>query len=189
MPEASASAIPTSTPAPTKPTLDQLVVSPNGIGPLVIGQPVVIEPADLATVAFNPHHCGVSPGADYPDWESTYPNPSFSVALIGATPSGTIAGLEVDSPDLKTAEGIHLGSSVADLKTAYPTIDSVTPSYSTDLYTVRGTHGKLVFEVANNAMPGNWTADQLGTVVLETIWQLSDTPTSFANSDGAGGCA
>jgi hypothetical protein len=130
-------------------------------------------------------------GANYPDWESLdVETPTFGFNLDTSSQTSAISGIQVFSPSVSTMGGVHLGSTVAELKSAYPTFTKVVSGYSTDLYFLSGSHGQLVFEVANAKIPGDWTAAQVGTVVFLSVWRLDAQPQSFANSDvSMGGCS
>jgi hypothetical protein len=204
-PTASTSASPAPTPTtarPTtgKPTLSQLVVSPNGLGYLVPGAAVPSEPATKAIVAYNPTKCvdstqGIaagSPGAGA--WLPAYPDGltwagsgiPFDVGSV-AGPTDTIPFIEIWSPNLKTAKGIGAGSTVAQLTKAYGSALTVDSADNSDVYILPGAHSELLFEVAKAA--AGLPIEETGTVVWMRIVQVGTTQLHIANTDVSGPCS
>jgi hypothetical protein len=177
--------------APAPPPLSQLEVGPNGIQNLKIGAPV---PASTGLVSYGEHTCPKSGG-----WIVHYSQDSetssgqaldpFDIVTDGASRSGKIAREFVWSKQIRTAEGITVGSSMADVASAYPSANRST-SYSTVLYAVAGTSGTLVIEVAshNANAAGEWPAATLGTVVWMQVTTRGARVESIANNNDAGPC-
>jgi hypothetical protein len=159
----------TAAPAPTpstaaKPALGDLVISPDGLGPLVMGEPVPESPADLAIVRFDPTLCKETieqgggtfvPGAPGSGgWVTTYSDPNaFLLFTSGSDANGPItfvdaSAWEEGTSPIHTATGVHPGSSTAQLKAAYSSFDSVTSYDFTDIYAIKGERGLMVFEVS-----------------------------------------
>jgi hypothetical protein len=198
----SATPVPSATAAlPTgKPTLSQLVVSPNGLGYLVPGAAVPAKPVTTAIMTYNPTKCvapaeGVtagSPGAGA--WLPAYPNGltwsgsgvPFDVGPVAAS-TDAIAQIEIWSPDLKTARGIGAGSTVAQLKHAYGASLTLDSAPNSDVYVLTGTSSKLLFEVAKTA--AGLPVEETGTVVWMRIVPLADTTLHIADTDATGPCA
>ena len=176
---------------PSPPPLSQLEVGPNGIQNLKIGAPV---PDSTALVSYGEHTCPKSGG-----WIVHYSQDSetssgqaldpFDIVTDGASRSGKIAREFVWSKQIRTAEGITVGSSMADVASAYPSANRST-SYSTVLYAVAGTSGTLVIEVAshNANAAGEWPAATLGTVVWMQVIKRGSKVESIANNNDAGPC-
>lgn len=188
--------LPTITPLPpTKPTLDELLVSPDGVGPLVIGHRVKVEPAGLALVKFDANHCERPGEPGNAGWESTYSERSFNIATNPETQTGAIRTILVTSSHLTTYNAIHIGSTAAQLKAAYGTFDQVIHGQITDLFILRGSHGQLAFEVARQATFGTdktpyWSKSDVNRVQFMSVWRLSDKPLAFSGTDGGpGSCA
>jgi hypothetical protein len=200
-PTASPSSVtPTPSPVATKPTLAQLVVSPDRLGYLVPGQPVPTEPAATAIVTYDATKCvdavtGVaagSPGAGA--WLPNYPDGDSSIGSrvpfdVGAAEDAStpIFVIEIWSPELKTAQDIGVGSTVAQLTAAYGSDLTVDRADNSDVYVLGGTTSKLLFEVAK--VDSGLPAEQIGTVVWMRIVPTSDSALHIANSDAAGPCS
>jgi hypothetical protein len=183
---------PTPTAKPTKPRLASFAVSADGIGPLVIGKPVAPDPTGFQLVTFSSNLCGA--GNVVPGWISNFSGRSFNINTKPSSPAGTVSLILVRSPKLATATGIHIGSTLDQLKAAYGQFDKEITQPSTTLYVIKGTHGQLVFEVARQITFGSgtpyWDADQVDTVQFMSIWTLSAKPTAFSGTDGGpGSCA
>jgi hypothetical protein len=183
-----------------KPTLSQLVVSADGLGGLVPGQPVPTLPATTAIVSYNPAKCvavaeGVtagSPGAGA--WLPAYPKTltwsgsgiPFDVGPVDAQ-SDPISEIEIWSPDLKTAKGVGDGSTVAQLTKAYGSALTVDAADNSDVYVLAGAKSELLFEVAK---PGaGLPLEETGTVVWMRIVPLGSSQLHIANTDVSGPCS
>ena len=193
-PESSAS------PTPLKPLLSQLVVSPDGLGYLAVGQPVPTVPSATAIVTFDPTACvntgnGVNPGdpgagawlADYPRGASSLGSMEpFDLAPVN-TSTDPVGLIEIWSPELKTAKQIGVGATVAQLTAAYGSQLLVDRASNSDVYVLRGTRSELLFEVAK--APSGLAPAQIGTVVWMRIVPLGSEYLHIANTDAAGACA
>ncbi|HEX4399929.1 MAG TPA: hypothetical protein VHZ98_01220 [Galbitalea sp.] len=187
------------TPTTGKPTLSQLVVTPNGLGYLAPGAAVPSEPAAKAIVTYNPTKCvaaaeGItagSPGAGA--WLPVYPTGvtwagsgiPFDVGAV-AGPTSAIPLIEIWSPNLKTAKGIGAGSPVAQLTKAYGKALSVDRADNSDVYILPGARSELLFEVAKAA--AGLPVEETGTVVWMRIVPLGTTQLHIANTDVSGPC-
>jgi hypothetical protein len=191
----------TATPEPVRPDLDDLLVSPDGVGPLLIGQPVVVETAETAIVAWNPTGCveaalpDLAEGDPYAGyWDTTYSDDPSTKDLVIVTDDGTeggpIGSLLVRSDAPTTAEGIHVGSTREELLRAYPDLVPEGDQNLTELYTIAGDSGVLEFEVAIETpeLPGYWTPEEIGTVLWMRIVDGPDDVGSIAGSDAGGAC-
>jgi hypothetical protein len=171
-------------PSPTKPALADLVIGPDGLGSVALGQPVPHQADSVAVVRWDSEHCaGVAAGRGEPfdrtkpwsgAWIPAYPNYPFTVLTDNGLQTGTVALVSVASWDLDTssvigtATGIHAGSSTrTELLAAYPTFDQVIHGDNSDVYVVTGSRGNLQFEVSPHELDqfGYWRADQLDRVL------------------------
>ena len=145
---------PTPTPEPTtKPSLTELHISPDGLGPLVIGRPAGADNPETDIVYWDETFCGFDvPADDYAGWATNYPADASwhypflaEVTYVDGTTESAIERITVQSPMIRTAEGLGIGSSVADLEAQYG--DDLV-RYPEDYYyplTVVGANGQLVF--------------------------------------------
>jgi hypothetical protein len=150
---------------------------------------------------YDPTYC-TDAGYSVPDagaWLANYPtvnNPArdvataFDVATVGFTQDGAVGRIFVLSPEITTAEGIHVGSTEAELLAAYPNYDEKIEGDLSNGYSVRGTDGQLMFEIAKNSVhPGYWPADFDGKVVWISALADATHPLYItAGSDAGGFC-
>lgn len=172
-----------------QPQLADLVLSPEGLGPLAIGLPLPVEDPSTAVVVWNGDNC-----AGDGEWVANYPSAPvfggtdkpFSFAVSGK--DDPLTYVIVWSNSIATAEGVRVGSSLSDLIAAYPTA-ARTAALTSDLYVVTGVSGNLVFEVATQFDPAEsqWTESAVGTVVWAYATQ-SDTVTSITTWQGGAHC-
>ena len=157
---------------PAKPALEDLVIEPEGLGPLRIGEaPPVTDPA-LDILVFDPDGCKFAPdgsaevpeSSDYGIWVSNYgvdpstnlPGP-FGVFVDG----GVVNTIGIYDQTLTTAAGAHLGMTRDELLAAYPTaLELETLNYGVDNYRLRGIAGDVVFSLWENT-PGVFTVNQI----------------------------
>ncbi len=156
------SATPTPTPTPTvepvvKPLLEELVISPDGLGPIPIGR--AYTPRDPATdvLVWDETFCGFAEEpdvwgyemADYANWQNTYTGDvkyEF-LAEVGAagTTESPILRITTFSLLIRTAEGLGRGSTMDELREVYGSELAVSPEGDYFPAVVRGQHGQLVF--------------------------------------------
>jgi hypothetical protein len=178
------SASPSATEVPSKPKFDDLVVSPAGLGSLRVGR----KASNSGMISYFPDYCATAKGEGRSDegrWQNTYvsrgkPRP-FGVDV---TRDGRVSRIDILDPDLRTAEGIGLGTSVEKLLTTYPALQGGTASTLADLYYLRASEGTLVFEVANDLIEDYYEDDVVGTVIfMRVVAPTVDPDQSLAGTD------
>jgi hypothetical protein len=173
---------PTPLPEKTKPRLDELVVYPGGIDYVKVGTAFDQPAAELAIALYNPAPCS----GDEPDyivgWQSTYDESGLSFV---SNPDSTIRGIAIQNSGPRTAEGLGVGSTDAEILAVYGSGASKSAQTYTDLYSVVGADGVLVFEVANGTDPDSDV--QAGVVVHMLVLGPDAVPFSIYRS-GYGPC-
>ena len=178
-PSATARATPTPSPTvpapPTKPAVDDLIVSPAGLGPLLVGAaPPVTDPA-LDILVFDPAGCPPDQGPVPGIWVTNYPDqtyfngrsgPPFRAAVNDA---GVVSRIDVWAEDIATDRGVTIGSAVADVSAAYPDASEIVDFERALVYVIRGSTGTLFIEIdtmtdggADDAFVGHVTSIRVG---------------------------
>jgi hypothetical protein len=200
---------PTGTPEPTtttpaiRPAITDLVVTPTGLGPLVVGQPVPDVPADAAIVAWNPTYCVEEPAAPTEPyagaWLSVYgpsplgysgPGEPFVTVTEDGLQGGVVGAIRVLGSQLATEEGIAPGSTRAQLEAAYPSFDSIVRGPLSDVYVINGSDGgALWFEVSNAGTPDpDYWESFVDLVLWINIVPGNEPAAPLAGSDAGGPC-
>lgn len=174
------------------PLLSDLVLSPDGLGPLLIGSPVPeVADATTALVVWNQDRC-----AGDGEWAANYPSgpvmggtdAPFSFASSSRT--AEIDLLFVWSHAITTSTGVGVGSTASEVRAAYPGSSSPIPASTSDLYVVEGTTGTLVLEVATRVVSGETTWDEaaIGSVVYAFVLSNKFAPQSVTTMQGGAHC-
>lgn len=178
-PEASATTEPE---PPSRPALEDLALSSEGLGTLRFGEVPESDPA-LSMVAFNPTACtdaetGESFGIVAGDplagaWviDPAYivdPEPFNSGATFGvgvdADAGNIVTRIDLYSGDIPTDGGVRIGGDRADVVAGHPSA-ALVESYLTDIYVVTGPTGILQIEVASRSTPDE-----------DVYWESVDIP-------------
>jgi hypothetical protein len=178
--------MPTPSSTPTgSPALADPEILPSGLGSLHIGESIAAS--DM--VALDPAYCAPTPPApitaEMGRWRST--GLGFVPIAFGPTP--ILTSLVIYDPALKTAHGIHVGSTLEDLRAGYPELVRIQGTYST-VYFINGDGGRLTFEVYENAD----AIKGLPQYVFNTVGSITISPVNktefhgYAMMDAPGGC-
>jgi hypothetical protein len=135
--------------------LGQLVLSAEGLGPLVIGQPPA---ADQDVLVHSPTVCQWEVDEGYRDDPSMWVA-NYLPALVGAdsrpfgveVTDGVLRVVQVYDDSIATDAGIHLGSTAAEVEAAYgdrlDLVEEYDEGSDSHLYRVAGEAGDLYIEV------------------------------------------
>ena len=173
----------------TRPTLEDLVLSTAGLGPIRLVSPVPTTPAPLAIVTWDPVKCvsadlGIAAGSPHAGaWATTFPDGTgpdglvapFILTTVGSTQTGNVNLVWVWTDGVHTAPGIRVGSTLTQLHAAYPAFSRTITGFVSDVYVVDATTGSLSFEVSKqDSSDGTdyWPADQVDKV----LWMGATPP-------------
>jgi len=181
-------------PDPAKPLLEELTLSTEGLGELQIGSlPPTDNPA-LNLAIFDDDACEAEglPGiwkATYPDIDEGYgPLAPFAIE----TTVDAITRIDVNTTEIFTDTGIHIGSSLDEVLGVYSGGPDQVVNHAdvSDVYVIKGTDGQLQFEVAVDRIPDYWDASVIDTVVFLSTIDIDDEPFGVAATDnGIGVCS
>jgi hypothetical protein len=174
-------------PVPTKPRVSDLIITPDGLGPLTLGEaPPETTPA-LDVLVWDADYCKAEKGPG--QWVPNYPKPfPFEVAVR----DDVVSRIDVWMGPIATATGIRRGSSLAALLKAYPDGFTAvnTAGHTSDVYIINGRVGQLLIEVAtDDRLPGYWEPGDVDHVMFVRSTLLTDSPSPISGSDNViGGC-
>jgi hypothetical protein len=117
--------------------------------------------------------------------------PPFTLMTTDGNPASPLASLIVLSPEVRTAEGIGVGSSRSLLSATYPAFADTRTAQLSDVFVLDGPGGRLIFEVANAVaapLEGYWEPAVVDTVLWMRIAPPGAEPMSIAGSDAGGPC-
>jgi hypothetical protein len=161
------------------PALEDLVISPAGLGPLALGQPVSGPGLEMVTET--------TEGCAHPYWRTNDAyhaadgdyggggGPAFAIAADGG-----VQRIDVVSSAIRTPEGIRVGASLADVQSAYPSASRIDGGLST-LFVVAGDPGQLIVEVAGT--DASYWGAEVETVQYLRVIPADRTPTPISASD------
>ena len=173
----------TTAPAIRLPNFEDLTLSTEGLGSLLLGKPVT----DSDMVEFIPDACtdlhpgyGDDSAFDAGRWRHVYhdhgPRDPFTVNVSDTE----VDAIEVTSPAIPTEAGIRVGSTLSELRKAYPALlNGQTGPLSSLHYIQSGDHA-MVFEVV--------TADTTIGNIAVGILDGADAFPRWATDNVVGGC-
>ena len=183
---------PTSNPASAKATVAQLVIGPDGLGPLQINSPPPVTDPAVDILVFDPDHCAAVDGAEPGKWVANY-EPALSadtnVPFGVYVQDGVLRTIQSYDPDIQTIEGIGIGDSAADAAAAYGAGEVLDEKgFNSIVYIVRGLHGNLLVEVLrDDAAAIADYGEQAGTVLSIRVFAPDLQIYGTANTDSSTG--
>jgi hypothetical protein len=184
----------TSAPDPSKPLLEELTLSTEGLGELSFGSaPPTGNPA-VNLLTFDNEACASEglPGI----WVATYPDIDDGFGLVAPfaaqVEDGGVTRIDIHSTEIYTDTGIHIGSSLDAVLGVYPGGPDMVINHAdvSDVYVIKGTKGQLQFEVAVNRIPDYWDSSVIDTVVFLSAIDITTEPFGVAATDnGIGNCS
>lgn len=167
---AAPSATPTAPPSPTvPPALSELVISPDGLGSVQIGQSFE-DTSAASPLRWVQPFCAYEGAADVGGWKANYADTPFWVAFDEQKPGTPITYIAISSDELKTAEGFGSGSSTKAVLAEYGSRLTLIPDEYYPGYALRGLHGQVNFWV-NAPAP-----DTIGWVTITEITDVTSVP-------------
>jgi hypothetical protein len=145
-----------------------LVLSHEGLGPLLLGADPWTLPPAAAIVQLKGVDCG--DGVVHSFWSPIYPERPLDNE-IGAFEVGVIEQgnrvqiIQVFDRSVRTPEGVHIGDTFAAFQQAYPSAELVATRLGRDQYLIAGEPGNVYVQVTSNAeSPDQWTAAEVDRV-------------------------
>jgi len=180
-------------PDPSKPDLEDITLSTEGLGELKIGLTPPSDNPGTNLVSFDANACEAEglPGiytATYPNVDEGFgPEAPFAIQLTG----DAITRIDVNTAQIYTDTGIHIGSSLDEVLGVYSggPDEVVNHADVSDVYVIKGTNGQLQFEVAVDRIPDYWDDAAIDTVVFLSAIDINAEPFGVAATDnGIGFC-
>ena len=173
------------------------MVTTDGILPLTIGASMSANPG-VAMARYDENYCysevlGTTTG-DLGLWLGDYdgaapidgniPQP-FGLTVFG----DVLVRIDVWDASLATPEGIHVGSTLAQVQAAYPALVTGSAGGTSDVYWIEGSHGYVVFETQDDSDGFQPAGTPMTVIHMRVIDAGSDPDFAIANSGNTGGCA
>lgn len=184
-PDAAPTSEPSSVPAVDLPALDELIFSQSGFAELYIGSEPPLDPP-IAT--FEADACDDVGVDDFGVWTT---DPAYLTgdantagpAFTAGGPDGVVNRIDINSDQIRTFEGIRLGSTREEVEAAYPDAEMTSFDY-TDVYVMPGAGGDLMIEVTSGDRE-YWASSgiELDRVQYLRSERLDTEPYSVAGTD------
>lgn len=190
---------PSATPTPTAtlgphPPLGDLSITTRGLLPLTHSDPIVGN-AGEQMLEWDDDYCysvELDITTDTGRWIANtayYPaDPTLGAPFhVAVGDDGAVHRIDVVSPAISTPEGVHIGTSAADLLATYPFIITGTPGFSTNVYWIVDAHGIVVFETGVGTPAGGAGPEQVWFIRILGPAEDPDYAV-YASGNVAGAC-
>ncbi|PVU82829.1 hypothetical protein DDP54_07215 [Cellulomonas sp. WB94] len=174
-----------------------LRLSTSGLGPLTVGLPPATNPGAVM-IEFRPRYCedigaesiGTDPGRWVPTYEPVVGADGEPRALFAVEADDTrVSRIDVIGSDIPTTAGIHIGSTLEQLRGAHPGLVEGTAGPTSQVWWVTDAAGALVFETQDDSQ-GIQPAGTPPTVILIRVLAAGVDPdfTTANSGNVAGSC-
>jgi hypothetical protein len=190
------------TPEPTEtvdphPDLADLIISTSGLGPLTVGLPPATNPG-AAMIEWDPEFCSgdeeIMGPIDEPgrwvalgyDVDTNYMGEPARALYIAADDTA-VSRIDVMGTSPHTAEGIRIGSTLAELQATYPDLQGPHDNNISQVWWISDANGTVVFETQGEDMLGPGVVEQV--ILIRVLAAGIDPAWGAANSGNvAGAC-
>ncbi len=155
---------PTPTPTSTRPpyAVDDprtWTISGSEVGPVALGGAVAAETDDLSAAFTGDSNC---PNPDVSWWTADGRTPIIVVGQDGVVTGIAVGDFSADQPGPTTAEGLGVGSTLAELRAAYPDLTQVTGTDGTPAWTIvrQGRHITFSMRRDTTVTGSVWVSDE-----------------------------
>ena len=174
-------------PDPSKPLLEDLTLTTEGLGELKIGLTPPSDNPKVNLAVYDENACKAEglPGirkATYPDIDEGFgPLAPFAIQTNG----DALRRIDINTAKIFTDTGIHIGSSLDEVLGVYSGGPDQVVNHAdvSDVYVIKGTNGQLQFEVAVDRIPDYWDDAVLNTVVFLSAIDINAEPFGVAATD------
>jgi hypothetical protein len=110
---------------------------------------------------------------------------TFAVTMVGEV----LVRIDVSDTSLATPEGIHLGSTLAQVQAAYPDLVTGSAGGTSAVYWIKGASEYVVFEAQDDADGFQPAGTPMTVIQMRVIDASSDPGFAIVNSGNTGGYA
>ena len=174
-------------PDPSKPLLEDLTLTTEGLGELKIGLTPPSDNPKVNLAVYDENACKAEglPGI----WKATYPDIDEGFGPLAPfaiqTNGDALRRIDINTAKIFTDTGIHIGSSLDEVLGVYSGGPDQVVNHAdvSDVYVIKGTNGQLQFEVAVDRIPDYWDDAVLNTVVFLSAIDINAEPFGVAATD------
>ena len=180
------------------PALEDLVISTSGLGPLTVGLPPEGNPGE-AMIEWDPEYCvsemwegegdpGGWSASGYSS-DTNYMGEPTEPAFYLEADDDTVLRIDVMGAGPRTAEGVGIGTTLAELQATYPDLRGPHDNTISQVWWLQDEHGTLVFETQGDADGLRPAGTQESVILVRVLAPGFDPAWGAANSGNvAGAC-